>query len=250
MDRALELVLLSCFAASLAPAQIANAQSIARERALGRQLAADVEARKPLLHDAEVDGYLHQLAESLYTAASSNLQIQAKAIAEETPHAIALPGGYVYFSFGLLAGVESEAELAAIMAHELAHISARHGLRPATGVATGVAVPLIFLGGWNGICSRFASPGLYPGSYRSAAANFELEADAAGREFMALAGFDHKALETAFGRLAPGGESVRAPTQPAPPADSSPAFEAIQQKVRRAIRQPRAEGPTLRPIRN
>jgi predicted Zn-dependent protease len=202
------------------------------------------------LNDAEVDGYLQQLAETLSGVAGGNTSVIAKALDDETPHTIALPGGYLYFSSGLLAAVASEAELAAIMAHELAHIASRHGTRPATGAVAGAAVPLIFLGGWNGICGRFARPGLYPGSYRSAAAEFEQEADAAGRELLALAGFDPDALEPAFNRLAPGNESAAAPMQPVPPADSSPAFAAVRQRVQKGISQPKDQGPRLRPIRD
>lgn len=248
--RALVTVLLYSFAAIVAPAQNLIAPSTEKERALGRQLAADIEARTTLLNDAGVDGYLQQLAERLNGNAGGEISFIVKALADQAPHAIALPGGYLYFSSGLLAAIPSEAELAAVMAHELAHITARHGIRPAAGVLSGPAVPLIFLGGWNGMCSRFASPGVYPRLYRSAAAEFELEADSTGRELLALAGFDPGALESAFNRLASVNEPAVAPTQPAPPANSSPAFEAVQQRVQKGAAQPANQAPTLRPNRN
>lgn len=245
--RVLVPALLYTFAAIVAPAQDLYDRSTDKERALGRQLAADIEKRRPLLNDAEVDRYLQQLAERLNGNTDGDTSFVVKALADEAPQVIASLGGQLYFSSGLLAAVPSEAELAAIMAHELAHIAAKHGIRPATGVLSGAAVPLIFLGGWNGICSRFASAGLYPRSYRSAAAEFELEADATARESLALAGFDPGALESDFNRLASGDEPAVAPTQPARPSDSSPAFEAAQQKVQKRAAQPANLPPPLRP---
>ena len=85
--------------------------------------------------------------------------------------AAALPGGYLILSSGLIGTAGSESELAGVMAHEIAHVAARHGMRQVpSGTVAGRTIPLIFMGGWNGICSRLAPRILMPIAFQQASA--------------------------------------------------------------------------------
>ena len=81
-------------------------------------------------------------------------------IDDDTINAFATMGGFVYVNKGLMAAADNEAELASVIAHEIAHISARHAIQQmrqmaiASGVAS--ATGSIDLGrfrlGWNWLC--------------------------------------------------------------------------------------------------
>ena len=75
-----------------------------------------------------------------------------KVIDTEEVNAFALPGGFFFVNSGLILKADTEAELAGVMAHEIAHVAARHGTRQATRgeIAQLATIPLIFMGGWTG----------------------------------------------------------------------------------------------------
>ena len=62
------------------------------------------------------------------------------------------PGGFFFVNSGLILKADNEAELAGVMAREIAHVAARHGTRQATrgNIANYASLPLIFMGGWTG----------------------------------------------------------------------------------------------------
>ncbi|NIP74289.1 MAG: M48 family metalloprotease, partial [Gammaproteobacteria bacterium] len=64
-------------------------------------------------------------------------------------NAFALPGGFLYVNTGLILEAQTEAELAGILAHEIAHVTARHAVEQATkrSIFQWLTIPLIFIGG-------------------------------------------------------------------------------------------------------
>ena len=121
-------------------------------------------------------------------------------------NAFALPGGYIYVTRGILAYLNSETELAAVLGHELGHVTARHSVRQYSaaaaanvaaaigGVVVGVFVPQ--LGGQvaQGVQSLLGITGnaLLSGYGRSQ----ELEADRLGAEYLARSGYNPQAMIT------------------------------------------------------
>jgi len=98
---------------------------------------------------------------------------------------------------------ESEAELAGVMAHEIAHVAARHGTRQASRatLANYLSIPLIFMGGWTGYGVRQAASVLIPVSFLKFSRTFEEEADVLGLQYMYKAGYDPTAFVDFFEKI-------------------------------------------------
>lgn len=177
--------------------------SVEKEAALGKHLADEVEARSRIVKDPAVAKYIERLAENL--AGQSGMQFRAtvKVIEGEEPSASSLPGGYFFVSSGLILRTGNEAELAGILAHEIAHVAARHGVRRAAPGSSpeAAAVPLVLLGGEGGICTRLAREAVVPIAFQSMAQRFEEEADLLGVEYLDKAGYDPHGLTDGFQRL-------------------------------------------------
>jgi predicted Zn-dependent protease len=119
-------------------------------------------------------------------------------------NAFALPGGYIYITRGIIAYLNSEAELAAVLGHEIGHVTARHSVRQASA-AQGTDLAL-------NILSIFAPPlrssgvqnvvGLGAGAlFAGYGRDMELEADRLGAEYLARSGYDPNAMIRVVGVL-------------------------------------------------
>ena len=116
-------------------------------------------------------------------------------------NAFALPGGYIYISRGLINLAESEAELAAVLGHEIGHVTARHtAQRYSNSVLAGVGSTIlgIVVGGPAGDLANFASQA----ALASYGRGHEMEADKLGIRYMTKLGYDPKAASTFFKKLA------------------------------------------------
>ncbi len=101
--------------------------SEAEEVNLGRQTDKEVVQEHGTYQDADLTAYLDSLCRQLGKVSHRpNLDYQLKILDASVVNAFAVPGGYVYFTRGILASLNSEAELAGVMAHEIGHIAARH----------------------------------------------------------------------------------------------------------------------------
>lgn len=116
-------------------------------------------------------------------------------------NAFALPGGFIYINRGLLAYLESEAELAGVIAHEIGHITENHHGRRRTQQLTSkvAAVSAYILTGSGDVYDAASMYGaeLVSGFGR----DMELEADSAGAEFMHRAGYEVDAMLSVIGVL-------------------------------------------------
>src|ERR1700730_15008154 len=137
-----------------------NFYSLEREIALGKGLAQEVERSAKLVDDPIVSEYVNRVGQNLVRNSDAKVPFTIKVIDSDVVNAFALPGGFFYVNSGLLLRADSEAELAGVMAHEIAHVAARHGTKNATKgeLAQLATIPLIMLGpgGWAGY-------GLYEG---------------------------------------------------------------------------------------
>ncbi len=115
-------VLAAPFPASAAPAED-------REIILGRQGAAVLESRYPLVKDPAVVERVKRIGTAIGAVTERpHLPYTFKVVQLDQVNAVAFPGGFVYVTTGLLAFVRSDHELAAVLAHELAHAARAHGL--------------------------------------------------------------------------------------------------------------------------
>ncbi len=124
----------------------------------------------------------------------SNLIYRFTVLNSTEVNAFALPGGYVYITRGLLAYLNTEAELAAVLGHEIGHVTARHAVRQqSAAAATGLFGSVLAAGvGIQGTQDLFNVLGsaLLQGYGRE----HELEADRLGAEYLARSGYDPHAM--------------------------------------------------------
>ena len=113
---------------------------------VGREVAARILGRFGLVPDDRLQRYVNRVGTVLARNASRpELEYRFAVIDTRTANALSTPGGYVFVTRGALEAMESEAELAAVLAHEIAHVDRRHvvkdlGIRaPEGGVEGGVA---------------------------------------------------------------------------------------------------------------
>ncbi|MEO1328801.1 MAG: M48 family metalloprotease [Pseudomonadota bacterium] len=146
--------------------------------------------------DAKVSGYIAQIGGRL--AANSELPRQKwtfTVLDTPTVNAFAVPGGYVYITRGMLAIANDEAEVAAVLGHEIGHVTARHTAQRLTQAQTVNVVGLLATIGAAAAGVDTGAVGQVAGlAGRGALASFsreqELEADQLGIRYISRAGYD------------------------------------------------------------
>jgi beta-barrel assembly-enhancing protease len=180
-----------------------NFYSLEKEIALGKQVAQDIERQAKVIDDPVISEYVNRVGQNLVRNSDVKVPVTIKVLDAEEVNAMALPGGFFFVNSGLVLKAESEAELAGVMAHELAHIAARHGTRQATRgqVVNLASIPLIFMGGWTGYGIRQATSILVPIGFLKFSRSFEREADLLGLQYLYKAGYDPTAFVDFFEKI-------------------------------------------------
>ena len=145
--------------------------------------------------DPQVEAYVRSVGMKLAAKSDRELPYEFNVINDSTPNAWALPGGKISINRGLLVELGSEAELAAVLGHEIVHAAAKHGAQGQTrgiGLQLGVVTATILAdqNGYDGQVAQMASSvgaQLINSRYGQAA---ELESDHFGMEYMSRAGYD------------------------------------------------------------
>jgi predicted Zn-dependent protease len=180
-----------------------NFYSLEKEIALGKQLAQEIERQAKIVDDPVIAEYVNRIGQNLVRNSDAKVPFTIKVIDAEEVNAFALPGGFFFVNSGLILRAESEAELAGVMAHEIAHVAARHGTRQATrGQLVNLAtIPLIFMGGWAGYGVRQGASVLIPIGFLSFSRGFESEADLLGLQYLYKTGYDPTAFVDFFEKI-------------------------------------------------
>ncbi len=178
-----------------------------KEAALGAQLANDIRAHTTAVDSPAVQSYVDVIGQKLAKQFPSDdvtyrFTVVTDSLGGRTHEPAALPGGYVFVSTSLLSEARDEAEFAGMLAHAVAHIADRDNVGKARGgqVIHPASVPLVFLGGWNGV---WASDMAIPGPFVNAQRKYELEADQQAVRAMASAAYDPVALLRYIDRVQP-----------------------------------------------
>jgi predicted Zn-dependent protease len=180
-----------------------NFTSLEKEIQLGKQLAAEIERQVKLLEDPVINEYVNRVGQNLVRNSDAQIPFTIKVVESEEINAFALPGGFFYVNTGLILAADDEAELAGVMAHEIAHVTARHGTENAAkGQILNIAsIPLIFLGGPIGFGVRQAAGFLIPLQFLEFSRDHETEADYLGLQYLYKTGYDPGAAVSFFEKL-------------------------------------------------
>ncbi|HEV8038833.1 MAG TPA: M48 family metallopeptidase, partial [Bryobacteraceae bacterium] len=182
-----------------------NFYSLEKEIAIGKGLAQQVEKQAKIINDPVISEYVNRVGQNLVRNSDAKVPFTIKVIDSEEVNAFALPGGFFFVNSGLILKADSEAELAGVMAHEIAHVAARHGTRQATRgeIANLATIPLIILtyGSWTGYGIYQAASILVPIGFLKFSRGFEAEADMLGLEYMYKAGYDPTAFVDFFEKI-------------------------------------------------
>src|SRR5262245_48986590 len=117
---------------------VAGRRQIARvpesqEIAMRRESDPQVGQEYGVTNNPALQGYIQTLGKKLVTVSHRpNLEWHFTVVDSPVVNAFAIPGGYVYMTRGILAYLANEAELAAVMGHEIGHVTARHSVRQIT----------------------------------------------------------------------------------------------------------------------
>ena len=114
---------------ALAVAAVLSACSVSRQQAaqMGAQQAAQLDQELPIVRNASADQYVEQLGQRIVSATPyAGQDFQFALYRSDEVNAFALPGGFIYVSTGLVAAADNIAELAGVLAHEVAHVTLGH----------------------------------------------------------------------------------------------------------------------------
>ncbi len=178
--------------------------SLEKEIALGKQYAQEVERQSRIINDPVISEYVNRVGQNLVRNSDAKVPFTIKVVDDESVNAFALPGGFFFVNSGLILKADTEAELAGVMAHEIAHVAARHQTRQMTRgqIANLATIPLmIFSGGWGGYAIYEGASLLIPMGFLKFSRGFEAEADYLGLQYMYKTGYDPAAFVDFFEKI-------------------------------------------------
>jgi beta-barrel assembly-enhancing protease len=182
---------------------LGNWYTLEKEIRMGKEYAQQIEQSAKLVQDPVVNEYVNRIGQNLVRNSDAKVPFTIKVIDSDEINAFALPGGFFYVNSGLILAADEEAELAGVMAHEIAHVAARHGTRQMTRGqwANFASIPLIFIGGGIGYAARSVAQIGLPLTFMSFSRGFESEADYLGTQYMYATGYDPQAAIAFFEKI-------------------------------------------------
>lgn len=165
------------------------------EIAIGRKNHPVILKQYGLYDDPGLQKYVQRVGTQLASKSHrQNLIYRFSILDSAQVNAFALPGGYIYITRGLLAYLNSEAALAAVLGHEIGHVTARHGVRQQTAATLKGILGIIITSRTGSRIARDATNILTTALVRGYGREQELEADKLGAQYLARAGYSPKAM--------------------------------------------------------
>jgi beta-barrel assembly-enhancing protease len=182
---------------------LGNWYSVEGQVAMGRRYAQEIESQIKLVNDPVVTEYVNRIGQNLVRNSDAQVPFTIKVIDSDVVNAMALPGGFFYVNSGLILAADEEAEVADVMAHEIAHVAACHIARQMSRaqLAQLMTIPLIFVGGGIGYGAYEAAGPTAMLTLLKFQRGFEAEADYLGVQYAYRAGYDPSGLISMFEKL-------------------------------------------------
>lgn len=182
-----------------------NWYSTDTEIKMGKTYADEIEKSTRFITDPVVTEYVNRIGQNIVKNSDCKVPFTIKVIDSDEINAMALPGGFFYVNSGLILNADEEAELAGVMAHEVAHVCAHHAVREQTRMnyAQIGTIPLIMMTGysWTGYGIYEASQFAIPMTFLMFSREFEAQADFLGVQYMYRAGYDPQAFISFFEKI-------------------------------------------------
>ncbi len=179
---------------------------------IGRDAAAEVEQKFPILDDRAAQNYVSQVGEKLVRAIPaeyrhSEFDYSFKIVNASDINAFALPGGPMFVDRGMIEAARNEGEMAGVMAHEISHVALRHATAQATKQSSigsqlgqlGLILGGAILGGQTGAQLGMLGAQIWQTKYSR---DYETQADILGARIMADSGYDPRDLANMFKTIA------------------------------------------------
>ncbi len=178
-----------------------------RELSLGHEVGAELEKEMVIVDDPEIQAYVSGIGKKLVAASQSqDKPFQFFVVKEDEVNAFAIPGWRLYVHTGLIEAADSEAELAAVMAHEIGHAERRHGTQNLTrSMGTQILLGVAF-GNSETDAAKIAN-GIANAGLLSYSRSAEREADDIAVHLLHRTGYDPNALVVFFDKLQSMGSS-------------------------------------------
>ena len=169
--------------------------SLEEEMKIGREEHQKIIGHYGVYQDRELQAYVDRVGQRVAAQSSrEEIEYQFTVLNDDMVNAMALPGGFIYITRGMLMHMNSESELAAVLGHEIAHVTEKHAIR-AKRRGTGLAVMNTVLAIATGQPSVYELGSIFSDVLlKGHSREFELEADEVGARYMAQAGYSPLAM--------------------------------------------------------
>lgn len=189
----LPFVMGGCAATGINKGQV-NIISSDEEVTLGQQMSVEVAKQFPIFNNAAVTAYVQAVGEKIVAKSDrKDIAYHFAVISKNELNAFSLPGGYVYVYTDLMKTAADEAELAAVISHEVGHVAARHSTERLTQVYGYEFVAGLVLGQDPTATARVIADLAATGGFLKYSRDDEFEADMLGAKYLYAAGYDPQA---------------------------------------------------------
>lgn len=175
---------------------------LTKEREIGQKIVKQIEEQWPLVAEPATTSKLEMIVNRLEPYMQRRIDWEVRVVQSEELNAFCLPGGFIFFTTGILKKLETDSELAAVMAHEMIHADRKHGLKMAAEaekVTLGAIAVMLLSGGAAApvILAQVAQVAI-TSSYTL---ELESEADRLGLEALIQSGYSPTGMITLFERF-------------------------------------------------